>query len=295
MASAGSNPTVRRWELAARLRQLRLDAGRSIEEAAAELLCSPAKISRMETGGRGVQPRDVRDLCRFYGVPDSIKDDLMRAATEARRPAWWQRFRTFEDVATTYHGLEDAAQEVRIFQNLLVPGLFQTERFAVELLSRLRPEGELTPEWISERVSARLHRQKRVFESGGESGGLVVDAIIDEAALRREVGGQDIMCEQLDRLIEHSRHPNVTIRVIPFGHGPHPGLEGAFQHLTFPDGSIDDVVFVEGLLGLFILDKAHDVDHYRLVFEDLGKRFALDPEESRRWLADLRDGAQVAK
>lgn len=282
MASS-SNPTARRWELAARLRQMRLEAGKSVDEAAAELMCSAAKISRMETAGRGVQPRDVRDLCRFYGVPDSVRDDLIQAATDARKPGWWQDFRTIDEQIATFIGLEDAAIDSKYFDPLRMPGPFQTADFTRALLSRLRKPGELTPEWIEETISLRVKRQQRVI-----SGALPIHAILDEAVLSRTIGGRDTMLGQIDRLLEECTRPTVTIQIVPFSVGAYPGLDGSFQHLRFPNGQINDVVFVEGLLGNFLLDKAQDVERYLSFFEDISLRFALPASETAGWLTARR-------
>ena len=282
MPSAGSNPTVRRWELAARLRQLRLEAGRSIEEAAGELMCSVAKISRLETGGRGVQPRDVRDLCRFYGVPDGVRDELIQAAQEARKPGWWQDFRTLEEQVATLIGLEDAAGEVSVVDALRMPGLFQTEEYSRALIPRLRPEGELTRHWIDETVESRRRRQARI-----QSGALGFHSVMDEAVLRRPVGDAGIMRRQVERLSVEARRDNVTLQIIPFGRGPHPGLEGSFQLLSFPEGRLADMVFVEGLVGQFLIDKPAEVQHYHQIFGDLAQRFALSPDDTVAWLKEF--------
>jgi transcriptional regulator with XRE-family HTH domain len=281
--ATSSNPTARRWELAARLRQLRLDAGKSVEEAAAELMCSAAKISRMETAGRGVQPRDVRDLCRFYGVPDGVRDDLMQAAADARKPGWWQDFRSLDEQVTTFIGLETAAEELRAFDPVRLLGQFQSPEYTTALLADLRPEGELTAQWIAETVAVRSRRQERMH-----SGQLRVHAITDEAVLRRPVGGTEIMVGQIDRLLADSALPNVTLQVVPFTAGPYPGLDGSFNHLRFPAGQIEDVAFVEGLLGNFLLDKTVEVDRYLAVFDDISLRFALPPDRTTTWLKALR-------
>lgn len=278
-----SNPTARRWELAARLRQLRLEAGRSVDEAAAELMCSAAKISRMETAGRGVQPRDVRDLCRFYGVSDAIRDDLIQAASDARKPGWWQDFRTLDEQVSTYVGLETAAEELKYFDPLRLLGLFQTSEYSTALLRDLRPVGELTDQWIAETVAVRSKRQERMH-----SAQLRVHAIIDEAALRRPIGGAEIMLRQIDRLLSDAARPNVTLQVVPFSVGPYPGLDGSFQHLRFPAEQLDGVVFVEGLLGNFLLDKSADVDRYLAVFDDISRRYALPADQTSTWLKALR-------
>jgi hypothetical protein len=280
MPSASSSPVLRRWELAARLRALRLEAGRSIDDAAAELMCSVAKISRMETAGRGVQPRDIRDLCMYYGVANAVRDELMAMAAEARKPGWWQEFPTMDDYATTYIGLEAAASHVLVSDAMRMPGLLQTPEFTQALLTSLRPEGEFSLDWVSDTVAVRQKRQERVI-----SGELHLHAVIDETAFARPVGGPEVMAAQIERVIQEAQRPNVTIQVIPFSRGAHPGIEGSFTLLSLPAGRIDDVIFVEGLLGNFTLDKETEVQRYRVIFEDLAHRFALPPEESLEWLA----------
>lgn len=286
MPTAGPNPTVSRLELAARLRELRLQAGRSIEEAAAELMCSVAKISRMETGGRGVQPRDIRDLCRFYAVSSDVREELTRLGAEARVPNPWQRdFRNLDDPVATAFGLEAAATSTRMFEISIVPGLLQTPDFTRALLADIRPPGELTSEWIEETVAVRERRQKRV-----ESGELELHAIVDEAALSRPIGGPAVMRAQVDRLIDEAARPNVRLQVIPFERGPHPGMDGSFQHLSFERHRIDEVVYVEGLLGYDLLDKSDVVARYRMVFDDLSTRIALDADATTRWLKAAAHG-----
>lgn len=290
MPSASSSPTARRWELAARLRTLRMQAGLSTEDAARELMCSVAKISRMETAGRGVQPRDIRDLCRLYGVSDTVRDQLMQAAADARKPGWWQEFPTLDDQSSTFIGLESAAEVMLAFEALRIPGLLQTTEFTAAMLPQLRPPGELTPEWISDTVAARARRQERIA-----SGALSLHAIVDEAALRRPVGDRPVMVDQVDRLIAEAGRPNVTLQVVPFSQGPHPGVEGSFQLLGFPAGQIDDVIFVEGLLGNFLIDRKTEVDHYRTVFEDIAARFALGADETLAWLETLRNSYRTTR
>jgi transcriptional regulator with XRE-family HTH domain len=282
MAPAKTNPMVRRWELAAHLRDLRVQAGRTIEEAAAELMCSVAKISRMERAGRGVQPRDVRDLCRFYAVDDATRDELMELAVEARKAGWWQDFRALDEQLLTFIALESAATEIRTFEALRVPGLFQTAEFTAAVLPQTRPPGELTPERIDETARARAHRQERVT-----AGDLSVRAIIDEAALRRPIGGPEVIADQVRRLLADAVRPNVELQVIPFARGPHPGIEGSFSHLSFGTARVADLVYVEGLLGNFLLDQPGDVGRYRQVFEDLGGRVALSIDETLHWLDSL--------
>lgn len=283
MASVDPNPTVSRLKLAAHLRELRFQAGKSIDEAATELVCSVAKISRMEAGGRGVQPRDVRDLCRLYGVPNNVRDDLTRLAEEARAAGWWRDFRTLDEQIATFIDLESAASSSRLFEVTRVPGLLQTPAFTRALIGNLRPPpGAFTGQWIDETVAVRERRQKRV-----ESGELEFHAILDEAALSRPVGSPTVMRHQIARLIDEATRANVHLQVIPFEHGPHPGMDGSFQYLSFERHRIDDMVYVEGLLGNYLLSKGDEVAHYRVVFDDLSTRHALDADATHRWLKAL--------
>jgi transcriptional regulator with XRE-family HTH domain len=283
MPASTPNPTARRWELAARLRRLRIDAGRSVEDAARELMCSPAKISRMETAGRGVQPRDVRDLCRFYGVSDAVRDDLIQAVADARKPGWWQDFRTIDEQSATFIGLEAAATDSSYIDPLRLPGPFQTADFTRALLANLRPPGELTPEWIEEAVAVRARRQQRLI-----SGEFKIHAVIDEVSLRRPIGDWAVMLGQVDRLIEEYHRPTVTLQVVPLDGGSYPGLDGSFQHLRFPPGTLRDVVYVEGLLGNFIVDKPVDVKHYSEIFEYISERCCLSSARTESWLRSIR-------
>jgi transcriptional regulator with XRE-family HTH domain len=273
--ASGLNPTASRLELAARLRELRQEAGRSLEDAAAELMCSVAKISRMETGGRGVQPRDVRDLCRLYGVSDQVRSELDALVNAARVSGWWKDYGNLYDPTATFIGLEDAATSVRMYEGALIPGLLQTSEYTRELIRDLRRPGEVTESWIAETVAARERRQKRI-----ESGSLFFHVILDEATLVRPVGAPDVMRRQFLRLIDEAARPNVTLQVIPFARGPHRGMEGSFQCMSFSDHRIDDIVYFENLKGMYSLDKGTEVAPYREAFDDLAARFALDPEET---------------
>jgi transcriptional regulator with XRE-family HTH domain len=139
MSAPKSSPTVRRWELAAALRALRLEAGLSIEDVASELMCSPAKVSRLETAGRGIQPRDVRDLCRLYKVGDSDSDRLMALAVEAKRPTWWQGLHSLPPETTAFIDLEGAAESFRSLAVGRLHGLLQTEAYTRHLLHQNTP------------------------------------------------------------------------------------------------------------------------------------------------------------
>lgn len=282
MASPLSNPTIRRRELARRLRELRLAAGKSVDEVAQELMCSAAKVSRMETGERGVQQRDIRDLCRFYGLGVAERDHLMRLAQEAAKRGWWHDFSSMDQQVVNYVALEAAATEIRYAQVLLLPGLLQTAEYTRALLPHLRVPGEMAAEVVEQTVELRARRQQRLL-----AGEVVLKAVIDESAFRRKVGTARVMLAQLDRLIEATCAGGVTVQVIPFDAGPHPALEGSFQYMCLGD-ELEDIVFVEGSNGYFLLEDPRQVLSYAQVHAHLSK-VALDVEASRAWMQRERD------
>jgi transcriptional regulator with XRE-family HTH domain len=284
MPGANASPTVRRWELAARLRKLREQHDLSVQQLAAELLCSSAKVSRMETAGRGVSARDIRDLARLYQLPNQVRDELTQLAAEASKRGWWQDIRTIDEEVKTYLGLEAAAREIRVVEAQRLPGLLQTENIVRALVPALRPAGEIDARLVEETVLSRRRRQERLA-----SGEIQLHVVVDETAFRRPVGGPYIMVEQIERMLADASRDNVVLQVIPFARGPHPAMDGSFNHLTFPQEILSDVVYVEGLLGSFVLDAHAVVDHYRQVFDELAGSIALSPSDSASWLENVAD------
>jgi len=264
------SPTVRRRELGALLRALRNQNGLTVEQAADQLLCSPSKVSRMETGHGAATPRDIRDLCNLYAVTDQAeRDRLMKLARESKLQGWWQ---SYDLTYATYVGLEAEAVAISDFQSSVVPGLLQTPDYA-----RAGHEGtmpRLTNEQIEMQIQAKLTRQSLLTQANP----LTFRAVMDEAVLRRVVGGPQVMGKQLDRLIEVARLPNVTLQIIPFTVGSHPGLESNFNILELPKPT-PSIVFVEGLVGSMYLERAEDLKRYQEVFERL-QTVALSPKDT---------------
>ena len=265
------SPTVRRRELGARLRTLRMKSGFTVEDVAGWMEVSPAKISRIETAARGVSLADVRFLCELYEVGTEERDRLLRLARESRRRSWWQQY-GLDDSVATYVGLEDAAVAIQQYETSLVPPLLQTEDYARAVTAGAGPW--LTEEKVEELVAARMTRQALLAPGGA----LELWAILDEAALRRLVGGARVMREQLDQLVERSRSSRVTVQVIPLEAGAHPGMDSAFAVLQLE--TVSDVVYVEGLMGYFFLQNQGDVVRYRRAFDQL-RAVALSPSDSR--------------
>lgn len=263
---------MRRRELGTLLRRYRTEAGLSVKQVTESLMVSAAKISRMETGHRPASPRDVRDLCDLYGIDDpDVREHLMTLAREGKQSGWWQAF----DLPTpALVGLEASASRITEFQTTMVPGLLQTPEYANAVTRGLGPS--YPDEQIGSIVRAKLIRQKRL--KGDDAVELRV--ILDEAALHRHVGGVAVMCSQLEHLLAATDLPNVSIRVIPYDAGAHPGLNSTFMLLDFDEPDVTSVVFIEGLVGFLYLEQPADLERYRRALEAL-EGVALGIDDSR--------------
>ncbi|MFD0007497.1 helix-turn-helix domain-containing protein [Streptomyces sp. NPDC127178] len=274
------NPTVRRRLLGQELRRLRELKGMTAEEVAERLLVSQSKISRLENGRRSISQRDVRDLCGVYEVEDHrIVDSLMQMAKDSRQQGWWH---SFGDIPySVYIGLETDAASLRVYDPQVVPGLLQTNQYAEALIAGALPETAQTE--IEKRVQVRMRRQERIST---EENPLRLWTVLDEAALRRVVGNRSLMRDQLEQLVEQSQLPHVTVQVIPFDMGAHPGLNGQYAILEFPDAADSSVVYIEGVTSDLYLEKANDVQKYSVMYEHLRAQ-ALNVEQSRQFIADI--------
>ncbi|MFE0135008.1 helix-turn-helix domain-containing protein [Streptomyces sp. NPDC059037] len=274
------NPTVRRRRLGQELRRLRELKGMTAEEVAERLLVSQSKISRLENGRRSISQRDVRDLCGVYDVEDHrIVDSLMQMAKDSRQQGWWH---SFGDIPySVYIGLETDAASLRVYDPQVVPGLLQTRAYAEALITGALPE--TTPTDIEKRVQVRVRRQERI---SAPENPLRLWTVLDESALRRVVGSKHLMRDQLEHLVEQSQLPHVTVQVIPFDMGAHPGLNGQYAILEFPDAADSSVVYIEGVTSDLYLEKANDVQQYSVMYEHLRAQ-ALNVDHSRQLIADI--------
>lgn len=271
------SPTVRRRELGARLRALRLESGLTVEQAAEQLLFSMSKLSRMETGHGVATPRDIRDLCSLYGVIDAAeRDRMLKLASEGRQRAWWQ---SYDLGYETYAGLEAEALAISAFQSSVIHGLLQTADYARAGHESAMPR--LSPDQIDLQIEAKLTRQDLLTQASPPRFAVV----LDEAALRRVAGGRPVMAAQLARILDLSALANVTIQVLPFELGSHPALESNFTILDLPDQT-PDIVFVEGLIGSTYLERADDLKRYREIFCRL-QSIALNSRDTAELLAGL--------
>ncbi|UED85875.1 helix-turn-helix domain-containing protein [Streptomyces profundus] len=276
------NPTVRRRRLGQELRRLREDRGMTAEEVADRLLVSQSKISRLENGRRSISPRDVRDLCGVYDVEDAkLVESLMQMAKESRQQGWWHAFAELSPSYSVYIGLETDASSLRVYEPQVVPGLLQTAPYAAAVISGALPEvGE---DEVRSRVQVRMRRQERIWEDRTP---LRLWAVVDESVLRRAIGGAATMAEQLRKLEESSRLPHVTLQVMPFSAGAHPGVNGQYTILEFSEAADSTVVYLEGGTSDLYLEKPHDVQHYSIMYEHLRAQ-AYSPEQTRRFILQL--------
>jgi transcriptional regulator with XRE-family HTH domain len=272
MASAQS-PTVRRRRLALELRRLREAAKLTCEEVAERLECSASKISRVETGRVSVSPRDVRDMLEIYGAPPDQRDSLVQLARDSRQKGWWHAYGdTVQPHLATYLGLESAAVEIRMYEVSLIPGLLQTEDYARAVIAAGTVNSPRAD--VERQVALRMERQRLTRTSPPK-----VWAVLDEAALRRQVGGPEVMRMQLEYLLELTNLPNVSLQVIPFFGGAHPAMGRPFVILVFGERIDPDVVYLEDLTSALWVENVDEVDRYNVFFNHL-RATALSFEDS---------------
>lgn len=280
---ASGGPTVLRMLLGAHLRRLREAQGVTREDAGWEIRSSESKISRMELGRVGFKERDVADLLTLYGLDDEEeRTRLLALARDANNPGWWHRFGdVLPNWFQSYLGLEAAAALIRTYEVQFVPGLLQTKEYARAVV--LLGHGRAKSDEIDRRVELRMARQQVLTRTDAPK----LWVVVDEAALRRPIGGIDIMRGQVDALLEANTLPNVRLQVIPFNAGGHAAAGGAFTILRFPDQDLPDVVYIEQLTSALYLDKRDDVDLYAEAMERLCVE-ARPPTETQKVLEGIR-------
>jgi transcriptional regulator with XRE-family HTH domain len=258
-------PTVLRIVLGAQLRRLREGLRLTTETAADSIRASHSKISRMELGRVGFKERDVADLLTLYGVSDAQERALLIAlAREASKPGWWHDSADIlPDWFEPYVGLEEAASVIRNYEVQFVPGLLQSRDYARAVIRLGYPD---VPEAdVERRVALRISRQGLLSQPEAPR----FWAVVDEAALKRPLGGPEVMRGQLKHLMEMTELPNVTLQVVQFCAGGHSAAGGPFSILRFSEPDLPDVVYLEQLTSALYLEKRADVDRYLAVMERL--------------------------
>jgi len=268
-AQPGSGPTVLRILLGSQLRRLREAKGITRDDAGYTIRASGSKISRMELGRVSFKERDVQDLLHLYGVDAEEAQSLVALARQANSPGWWHKY---GDVLPDWFGVYVGLYEVQF-----IPGLLQTADYARAVIRLGQPSA--TPAEVERRVGLRLARQELLTKPGGPR----LWAIVDEAALRRPIGGREVMRAQLVRLTEAAVEANITLQVVPFGSGGHAAEAGAFTIMRFPEVDLPDVIYLEHLTSALYLDKRDDVEKYTEVME----RLSVEGESPERTIEIL--------
>lgn len=278
---ATANPTVRQRQLGMRLRALRTSRGLTAEDVGKELLCSAAKISRMETGARQAGLRDVRDLCRLYDVDEATTEELMTLARQAREPSWWSRYKDLQ--LEPFIGLEQEAAAITTYGMYYVPPLLQTEQYARSLIRAI--QRKMDPKILEDRVEARMHRQQVLYRSDPPR----YRALLDEAVLHRQIGGRAVLAEQLSKVLDAIAADRASVQVIPFTAGAHASADSNFDLLEFgEDSGQDSVVFVESLISNLYQERPAEVARYREAIEYL-RESALSLPESVALITRIRN------
>lgn len=279
-----SYPTVRKRQLGSVLRRMREDAGLKLDDVAARTTLNAAKTSRIETARTGVKPTDLTTLLDLYGEEDAAKRALLHyLAKNANKRGWWQTYR--DSISPAYAdliSLESDARNMRSYQTTLIPGLLQTAAYAratIDALHMTSPQDR-----VNAMVEVRMARQSVLTHPEP----LEFWAIIHEAALRPRVANPQVMRDQLQRLIDVSALPHVSIQVLPLQATPHPGLAGSFAVVGFPETADLDVVLVESLTSAFYVEEPAEVSIYSVAFERL-RAAALPFDDSADLIARTKD------
>ncbi|MGH3917291.1 MAG: helix-turn-helix domain-containing protein [Pseudonocardiaceae bacterium] len=277
-------PTIRLRRLAAEMRRLRESHEMAREQVSERTGMNEATIYRLETARvRRPQKRTLMALLDLYGVVDPQREELLALGRDGEQQGWLQPYHAeLPEQYTTYIGFEVEARSVSNYESLFVPGLLQTEDYARAVISGVFPMA--SEHQVTQGVQARVERQQLLAKPEP----LKLWAIVDEAALHRQVGGPKVLRAQLLHLIKMAGEPNVTLQVIPFGAGAHPGMPGSFILLDFPDPAYPDVVYIDSLAGDLFLEKEAELRRYHLMFQHL-RAVAASPERSTSMLAALME------
>ncbi len=275
-------PTVLRIVLGTQLRKLRESRGITREAAGDAIRGSHAKISRLELGRVSYKERDVADLLTLYGVVDEEeRAEYLALARHASTPGWWYQYNdVLPSWFETHIGLEEAASLIRTYEVQFVPGLLQTESYARAVTRLGHPDASVKE--IERRVDLRMARQKMLTSPGAPR----LWAVVDEAALRRPLGGEQAMREQLEHLARMTELPNITVQVAPFSMGGIAAAGGPITILRFQEPDLPDIVYLEQLTSALYLDKQDDVDRYLTVMDRLCAG-AEEPGGTVRFLHEL--------
>lgn len=281
----GDSPLVQRRRLRAELRRVRQESGLTQEQVASEMVWSMSKIIRIESASSGISASDLKALLQLYGVTDPEQVDVLLAlAQAARQRSWWSAYR---DVAPQsllqLIEYESAAYVIRQFETMFIPGILQIEDYARAVIQDYYGEGPGSD--VVRALTELRVRREDLFDSENSPS---FQFMVDEAAVRRLVGGSSVMRRQLRQLIDVADKPNISVVVIPFSAGLHPGMKGPFEIIEFADLADNDIVYLESPRGDIFSDDPEEILRYREAFEEM-ERSSLHPLDSVARLAAIAD------
>ncbi|MBO2452235.1 helix-turn-helix domain-containing protein [Actinomadura barringtoniae] len=284
--SASPRPSVRQRRLAAELRRLREDLDLTGDDVAARLEWSTAKVSRIENARTGARLADVRRMLDLYEVNGPHREELVELAKDAAEKRWWEDYPSIGSGYAQLIALEADASKALCWENLVIPGLLQTEAYARSVIRGWQVVDTLTPQEIERRIEVRMRRQQVVHR---QTRPLELGVVLDEAVLKRRIGDPEVMIEQVEHLHRISTAPHIQIQIMPLNN-PHRILGGSFTLLEFPplyDTPFPDTVHTESLT-LHYLENERETNMYRLAHDQMGQD-SLSPDESRLLLEEIRD------
>jgi transcriptional regulator with XRE-family HTH domain len=277
-------PTVRLRRLAFQLRQLRAQAGLTREVVEEQTGINPGTLYRLEYARSRPQKRTLVALMNLYGATDDVRATLLDIARNADSQGWLRPYQSeLTDEYAAYINFEAEASSVRNYESLFIPGLLQTKDYALALGQGAGPT--LPQDVVGRGIKARLERQERLTGKPA----LELWAIFDEAAIRRQVGGPAVMREQLSHLLEAANWPNVTLQLLPYDIGAHPGMSGSFVYMKFADPADPDLVYVDTLTGELFLETDQDLHEYSSMFDHL-RASGLSPAKTKSMIITVREG-----
>ena len=282
--SENPSPVVQRRRLRTELRRARLDSGLTQEQVATAMDWSLSKLIRIENGSVGISTNDLKAILAHYKITDEGRTaELLALSRGARERSWWNVYRDAPPRLIQLIEYESASFIIRNFQPMLIPGLLQTEEYATAMIRNLTPQA--SAEDVKLRVEIRMKRQQLLQQREMP----LTFFIMDEAAVRRLVGGRQAMRRQIQRLLDESDKPTVTIEIVPFSAGAHPGMQGPFMLFEFPDAADDDAIYLEGPDDARLnRDDAEEISRFRERFEIL-RELSLGPQGSIDLLRRLLD------
>ena len=283
---APGSPTVRRRRLAAELRGIRESKGKSGDTVAAALKWSPSKISRYERARTGLRPREVERLLDYYEITGPRRELLLGLAEDAAQKGWWEEFTdSLSEDYKQFIGLEHEATSMAIWHVDVVTGLLQTEEYARHIIGSYSRVEPVAPGMIGRLVRVRMRRQQVL-----DRGGLQVSVVLDESVLKRRIGDEAVMYDQLQRLVKEADRPNLTLQVLPLD-AQHSVFGESFVIFSFgqdADAMLQDVVSTEHLRSGFTLEGERDTYLHRIAFQMLVDA-ALDPVASRKLILETAE------